>query len=324
MSMPATDSQTFVAISGGIGGCKLVLGLSKLLNVRLSVIVNTGDDFEHLGLHISPDIDTTLYTMSERVNTQTGWGRQGESWQFMQAIEELGGPTWFNLGDKDLATHIERTRRLTAGETLSDVCRFLSERYSIASTIVPMSDDPVRTMVETDEGVLEFQHYFVREQCRPRVRDVCYQGARSATPAPDALRSLADPQLAGIIICPSNPYLSVDPILAVAGLRAALKAASAPVIAVSPIVGAQAIKGPTAKIMAELGVEVDARAVCEHYAGLLDGFVVDEADAGLQDDVSVPIHVTNTVMRSLDDRIALAQACIAFCAQLAADRRRER
>lgn len=321
MSMPSsdTDAKTYVAISGGIGGCKLVLGLAQRLGARLKVIVNTGDDFEHLGLHISPDIDTTLYTLSDRVNTQTGWGRQDETWQFMDAIAEVGGPTWFRLGDKDLALHVERTRRLHAGETLSAICAFFQQRFAIAPDVIPMSDDGVRTMVETDAGLLEFQHYFVRQQCRPRVHAVHYQGADDAMPAPGALAALSDPRLAGIIICPSNPYLSVDPILAVPGLRAAMRAAVVPIIAVSPIVGAQAIKGPTAKIMTELGVEVDARSVGAHYGGLLDGFVVDIADTGLRDDLQMPVHVTNTVMRSLTDKSELAQACIAFCEQLYRD-----
>jgi LPPG:FO 2-phospho-L-lactate transferase len=308
----------YLALSGGVGGAKLALGLMHVLGDRLTVAVNTGDDFEHVGLHISPDIDTALYTLADLVNPETGWGRRNETWTFMAALKALGGPAWFNLGDGDLAVHVERTRRLRAGDALSDICEDVRAAFKIPARILPMSDDPVRTIVETDQGTLEFQQYFVREQCRPRVLAIRFEGAETARPLSALVQTLADPHLAGIIICPSNPYLSVDPILAVPGMRDLLRKAGVPVIAVSPIVAGAAIKGPTAKIMGELGLPCDAPAIARHYAGLIDGFVLDATDANLQTRIETPAHVTNTVMRTLDDKIQLANACIALCARLRA------
>jgi LPPG:FO 2-phospho-L-lactate transferase len=284
---------------------------------RLTVVANTGDDFEHLGLHISPDVDTTLYTLAGVVNPDTGWGRRDETWSFMAAIEGLGGPAWFRLGDRDLATHVERTRRLRAGETLTAVTAHLGAKLGIAATVLPMSDDPVRTVVESGAGVLAFQEYFVREQCRPAVRRIRYEGAEAARPAPQVLDALAAPGLAGVIVCPSNPWLSIDPILAVPGLREAMRASGAPVIAVSPIVAGKAVKGPTAKIMAELGMAPSALTIARHYAGLIDGFVLDTCDAALAAEFGVPTKVTDTIMRTLEDKTALARHCLTFCAELA-------
>ncbi len=316
---------TFVALSGGVGGAKLSLGLAGMLGARLSVIVNTGDDFEHLGLAISPDADTALYTLAGLVNPETGWGRRDETWTFMRALEALGGPTWFKLGDGDLATHVDRTARLRAGATPTGVCAHLAARLGIAAHILPMSDAPVRTMVETDQGTLAFQEYFVRAQCRPAVRGIRFEGAEAARPTPQIAQALAAPTLRGIVICPSNPWLSVDPILAVPGLRAALRAAGAPVIAVSPIVAGKAVKGPAAKIMAELGLQVDAPAVARHYGDLIDGFVLDAQDAALAKAIDRPVLVTDTIMRTAEDKVALARECLAFCGRLehrpAADRR---
>jgi LPPG:FO 2-phospho-L-lactate transferase len=311
------DARTYVALSGGVGGAKLSLGLANLLGDRLSVIANTGDDFEHLGLHISPDVDTALYTLAGIVNPDTGWGRRDETWTFMEAIAKLGGENWFRLGDGDLAMHVDRTRRLKAGETLTAFCAHAAERLGITAHILPMTDDPLRTIVDTDAGTLAFQEYFVREQCRPAVRSIRFEGGADASPTREVLAALSAPTLAGIIICPSNPWLSVDPILAVPGLRPALKASGTPIIAVSPIIAGKALKGPAAKIMAELGLAVTGASVARHYAGLIDGFVVDTADAALVPDLLVPSLVTNTVMRTLDDRVALARDCLDFCARLA-------
>ena len=219
MSGQPRDGGTYVALSGGVGGAKLSLGLAQLLGDRLTVIVNTGDDFEHLGLAISPDVDTALYTLAGIVNPETGWGRRDETWTFMEAIGRLGGPTWFRLGDGDLAMHVDRTQRLKAGETLTEFCAHAAARLGIAARVLPMTDDPLRTVVDTDAGMLAFQEYFVREQCRPAVRTISFDGAAAAKPAPQVLAALSAPTLAGIIICPSNPWLSVDPILAVPGLR---------------------------------------------------------------------------------------------------------
>jgi LPPG:FO 2-phospho-L-lactate transferase len=242
----------------------------------------------------------------------------------MEALGRLGGPTWFRLGDGDLATHVDRTRRQAAGETLTAISAHLAAKLGVRARVLPMSDDRVRTVVETDRGTLAFQEYFVREQCRPAVRAICYDGAAAAGPSGQVLAALAAPTLAGIVVCPSNPWLSVDPILAVPGIREALRAGGAPVIAVSPIIGGKAVKGPAAKIMAELGIEADARSIASHYAGLIDGFVLDREDAALEGGIPVPTLVTNTMMRTLDDKIALARECLAFCDRLAAGTGRQR
>lgn len=317
MSASQSSGGRYVALSGGVGGAKLALGLAHLLGERLSVIVNTGDDFEHLGLHVSPDVDTALYTLSGVVNAETGWGRREETWSFMQAVAALGAPTWFRLGDRDLATHVERTRRLRAGETLTGITAHLGDRLGVHAHVLPMSNEPVRTLVETDEGTLAFQEYFVREQCRPRVRAIRFDGAACAKPAPEVLAALSGRELAGVIVCPSNPWLSIDPILAVPGMREAIRAGGAPVIAVSPLIAGRAVKGPTAKIMAELGLEPGPLRIIEHYAGLLDGFVLDTQDRALAARLPLPVNVTNTLMTTLDDKAALARECIGFCRQLA-------
>ena len=317
-------SQHYVALSGGVGGAKLALGLAHILADRLSLIVNTGDDFEHLGLYVSPDLDTALYTLAGLVNPATGWGRSDETWTFMAALEGLGGPSWFKLGDGDLATHVLRTQRLKGGATLTAVTAELARRFSISARILPMCDEPLRTLVETEAGTLAFQDYFVREQCRPRLRQIRFEAAAPAKPTAQVLGALADPRLAGIIICPSNPYLSVDPILAVPGLRPALRLPRLPVVAVSPIIAGRAVKGPAAKIMAELGMAADSRSVARYYAGLVDGFIIDVADADLAADMPVPVKVTKTLMATLEDKVALARTCLSFCAELGAGRASER
>ena len=314
----ARPGATYVALSGGVGGSKLSLGLSHLLGSRLTIIVNTGDDFEHLGLHVSPDIDTTLYTLAGVVNEETGWGRRDETWSFMRAIEALGGPTWFRLGDGDLATHVDRSRRLVVGETLTQICADFRVCLGVEPKVLPMSDNMVRTLVETDIGTLAFQEYFVRQRCRPRVRGIRFACASAASAQPLALEALAAPTLAGVIICPSNPYLSIDPILAVPGIAEALRRCAAPVIAVTPIIGGKAVKGPTAKIMEELGLPTDVSTIARHYSGLIDGFVLDRVDARLEPAMPVPALVTNTMMTTLDDKRVLAAACIGMCDKLRA------
>ena len=307
-----------VALSGGVGGAKLALGLSHAMDpAKLMLIANTGDDFEHLGLHISPDIDTLLYTLAGLANPATGWGRDGETWSFMDALGQIGGETWFRLGDRDLALHVERTRRLGGGENLGGVTDAIRRRLSIAASIVPMSDDPVRTIVETPAGPLAFQHYFVRDQCRPRVTGFRFEGAAAARPGDGVLDAILCADL--VVICPSNPFISIDPILAVPGIRDALKASNAAIVAVSPIVGGRAVKGPTAKMMTELGWETTALQVARHYRGLIDGFVLDDLDGGAVDAVErlgCKAMVTNTMMNFLSDRVLLARATIAFAAEL--------
>jgi len=309
-----TGSPAYLAITGGIGGAKLSLGLAKILAAEeLAFIVNTGDDFKHLNLHISPDVDTLVYTLAGVNNPETGWGRDGESWQFMAAMEALGGETWFQLGDKDLAMHIERTRRLQAGQTLTEATGELSKSLGIGHRIVPMSDDPVHTRVQTSGGLMDFQHYFVREQCAPKVSGFEFEGAENAAINPEIVKWLNSENLAGVIICPSNPFVSIDPILSVPGLREKLRDCKAPVIAVSPVVGGEAIKGPTVKIMNELKVPNTACWVAQYYGDFLDGFVLDNADRASKSEIEVAglqVNVTNTVMVTLDDRMQLARDCL--------------
>ena len=304
-----------LALSGGVGGAKLALGLAHAMAPEdLLVVANTGDDFEHLGLLICPDIDTVAYTLAGVSNPETGWGRAGETWSFMEAQAALGGETWFRLGDRDLAVHLERTRRTAAGETLSAVTADLARRLGGRVWIAPMSDRPVRTIVETPDGPLPFQHYFVREQCRPRVTGFRFEGAAAATPSPAFAAALAGGPEA-VVICPSNPFISIDPILAVPGVRDALARRSAPAVAVSPIVGGRAIKGPTAKMMTELGIPSDASAVAEHYRGLIDGFILDRSDAASAaavERLGLAVLVTGTVMQTLDDKAQLAREALDF------------
>ena len=308
-----------VALCGGVGGAKLALGLSHILpGGGLTLIVNTGDDFTHLGLHISPDLDTVMYTLAGLSNAQQGWGRAGETWQFMTALRKLGGEDWFQLGDLDLATHVERTRRMAAGQPLSSVTQQLFEALNVSTRVLPMSDDPVRTIIHTNDGPLAFQHYFVRDKCAPAVTGFSFAGSEQAAPAPGLLEALNDPELECIVICPSNPFVSIDPILAVPGVRAALKAARVPVIAVSPIVGGRAIKGPTAKMMQELGVPETALGVAAHYEGLLDGFILDETDAALASQVratGLGCRTAQSVMHTLQDRVELARTVLDFAAK---------
>jgi LPPG:FO 2-phospho-L-lactate transferase len=315
--MSAMVEKPVLALCGGVGGAKLALGLYRILGTNLTVVVNTGDDFEHLGLKISPDLDTVLYTLGGLADPQRGWGRAQETWAFMEALGVLGGETWFQLGDRDLALHVQRTEWLRGGRTLSTFTTYAAQRFGIRAHIVPMSDQVVRTVVVTDEGELPFQRYFVARRCEPVVRSVRFEGASQALPAPGILDSLTTTSLRMIVICPSNPYLSVDPILAVPGLRGALAAAPAPVVAVSPIIGGQAVKGPTTKIMTELGITVTNPSIVAHYRGLIDGLVIDEADAADSGRLDLPVLSTRTVMRSVADRERLAVETVAFAETLA-------
>jgi len=316
---------SILALCGGIGGAKLALGLSRLITdhrspiTDLVVVVNTGDDFEHLGLSISPDIDTVLYTLGGVADRERGWGRTDETWHFMEALRQLGGEAWFQLGDRDLAMHVERTRWLRSGKSLDDFVAHAALALGISARILPMTNGRVRTIVETAEGTLPFQRYFVERRCVPAVRSLLFEGAGDAAPAPGFLEAMSDPATQAIVICPSNPYLSVDPILALPGVREALANAAAPVIAVSPIIGGQAVKGPTVKIMAELGIDANTAAVAAHYRGLIDGLVLDEADAADAGSVDVPVLVTRTLMTDLADRERLAREVVAFAGTLSGE-----
>ena len=325
MSIARSDSDgaagLVIALSGGIGGAKLALGLTRVVpRERLLVIANTGDDFEHLGLAISPDLDTLMYTLAGIENSEMGWGRRSETWTFLSALDVLGGETWFRLGDGDLATHVERTRRLKAGESLSSITEDFCRRLDVPAKILPMTDDPVRTRLRTDDGWLDFQDYFVRRRCEPRVRELTYEGAASARANPMWINALQAPDLRAVVICPSNPFLSIDPMLAITGVRDALAACRAPVIAISPIVGGRSVKGPTAKMMQELGLAVTASSVARHYGDLLGGYVVDHADPDAVVCPGVEIASAATVMTTLADREALARDVLAFANKLRGSR----
>jgi LPPG:FO 2-phospho-L-lactate transferase len=303
-----------IALAGGVGGARLAHGLARVLPAgNLTVVVNTGDDFSHLGLHICPDPDTVLYTLSELADPERGWGLKDETFHAMAALGRLGGENWFALGDRDLATHIERTRRLAAGDSLSAITADFARRLGINQAIIPMSDDPIRTIVHTDEGDLPFQDYFVRRHCEPQITGLTFQGAGQAAPSP-ALRALMESgAVSGIVICPSNPFLSIDPILAVPGIRAWLRGRRFPCIAVSPLIGGKAVKGPAAKIMAELKREATPRAIAQHYQGLIDGLMIDEADAA---QAFGECHITATLMRDIAGRERLAREALAYLARL--------
>lgn len=300
-----------VALCGGIGGAKLGYGLSRIVSPeKLSIIVNTGDDFTHFGLHVSPDIDTVIYTLADRANRQTGWGREDETWRFMEAMRELGGPQWFNLGDTDLATKAYRTQRLAEGASLTQVTGEIARALGVECTILPATDDPAPTVVRTASEDLAFQHYFVRERWQPEVRGLLLDAARSARPTTQVIEALRQESLDAIVLCPSNPYLSIDPILAVPRIRKALCDAKAPIVAVAPLVGGEAIKGPLSKMMKELGLDASLQTIADHYADFLDVMVVDETDAEIP--VSGPMLVhAQTVMKTAEDRIGLATKVLA-------------
>lgn len=298
-----------IVLTGGVGGAKLVRGLTlAVAPERVCAIVNTGDDFRHFGLHVSPDIDTVLYTLSGKANQTQGWGREGESWSFMSEAVSLGAPDWFKLGDRDLALHVLRSARLAEGEKLSAIIEDFSEAWGIKTRIMPMTDDRVETIVDTDEGPLKFQRYFVERKYLPKARGIRFRGAQEAQPFPGALRALAGAR--AVLIAPSNPYLSIGPILAVPALRTALRVASAPVIAVSPIIGGKAVKGPTAKLMREFGAPVTNQAIASHYQGLVDGLLIDRSDSLIN--TSIEISQEDILMISDDDRRRVAEAALAM------------
>jgi LPPG:FO 2-phospho-L-lactate transferase len=311
-----------LALCGGVGGAKLAAGLANSLAPgQLDVVVNTGDDFEHLGLSISPDIDTVIYTLSGLADPERGWGVVNETWRAMEMVRRLGGAEWFQLGDRDLATHILRSTRLSKNETLSDITADFARRLGITAAILPMSNDTVRTEIVTAGEVLPFQYYFVAKRCEPIARQIRFAGAKEAAPAPAFAAALTRADLAAFVICPSNPYLSIDPILAIPGVRDAISALDAPRVVVSPIVGGKAIKGPTAKLMVELGAESSALGIANHYRGLIDGIVIDHADAALVpklEAVGLMVSVLDTVMHDNEDRAKVARATLDLAKKIAA------
>ena len=316
-----------LALSGGVGGAK---GAQALLEAatggemgfeprELLVVCNTGDDFEHVGLHIAPDLDSVMYRLADLHDEERGWGRRDESWHFLESLVQLGGPTWFRLGDRDLATHTLRTLRLRDGDTLTDVTAELCRELEIPCRVAPMSDDPVRTQIETHtNGWFEFQEYFVKLRCEPEVRSFRFRGAEEARPAPPLAKALRDEHLERVVICPSNPFVSVDPILAVPGVVEALRGLverGVPVIAISPIVGGQAIKGPSAKMMDELEMPVTAAAVAAYYArrGVISHVLIDPVDAGEAggiEELGVGVLVEGSVMVDAGSRRGVAAAVL--------------
>lgn len=295
------------ALAGGVGGAKMADGLAQILPAEdLTVIVNTGDDFDHLGLKISPDLDTVCYTLAGLANTETGWGREFESWGAFESISALGGPDWFRLGDRDLGTHLERTRRFQMGQSLSQITTDFCAAWGIGPRVLPMTDDNVPTVVHTEEGELAFQDYFVARHCEPKVLSFRFADIESANPAPGVIEAIKAADL--ILICPSNPWVSIDPILSVPGIRD--EVATKRVVAVSPIIGGKAVKGPAAKMFIDLGITPSAQAVAQHYGSLLDGFVLDGVDDGESEFVrslGIQTFVSDTFMKTVNDRGRLAK-----------------
>lgn len=300
----------YIAISGGIGGAKLALGLDKLLEQgQLDIIANTGDDFEHFGLSISPDVDTLLYTLAGLNNTELGWGRRDESWNFLEACKAMEMDTWFQLGDRDLAIHLYRTSKLAEGRTLSEITRSLCEKLNIQSNIIPMSNDPVRTMLRNDDGQMSFQEYFVKNKCEPQVKEIFYEGVECAEMSPAFSTALTDPNLKAIIICPSNPFLSIGPVLALRGLKHALVSTGKPVMLVSPVIEGQSVKGPTSKLMKELGLESSVEAIAGIHRDIITHIVIDTKDSSAKasiEKMGMEVVCMNILMNTADDKTGLA------------------
>ena len=310
-----------IVLCGGIGGAKLALGLTSCLgSEQLMVVGNVGDDFEHWGFKISPDLDTLVYTLSGVSNEELGWGRDGETWTVLEEVSRMGGEAWFRLGDRDLAVHIERSTRLDQGETLSKVTQDLCKAFGLDYCILPPTNDRIRTIVETNIGIMEFQEYFVRNRCEPVVTDLRYEGAKKARLLPDISSALLNPDLQSVIISPSNPFLSIAPILAIPDFQKQLANCRVPRVAVSPMVGARAFKGPTAKIMGELGYEISSFTVASYYSSnLIDGIIIDTDDADLVpriEKLGIRAYVTDTLMKSFDEKKRLAAEAIQFAKSL--------
>ena len=301
-----------LAMSGGVGGAKLAAGLAAVLPPeQLTIVVNTGDDFEHLGLTICPDIDSVVYALAGLNDQARGWGVAGESWQAMAMLKGLGEEDWFNLGDRDLGMHVARSWRLRGGESLSAVTARLIAALGVAHRVVPMTDGSLRTMIETEAGTMDFQRWFVGEQCRPVVRAISFHG--NAVPSPGFAQALARPDLAAVVFCPSNPFLSVDPILSLDGVKETLSALNVPRVAVSPLIGGWSVKGPLGKLLAERGHGTDNGAIAEHYGPLIDHWLIDrcdDADAEGLRERGICVTLADTLMRDNADRERLARAVL--------------
>jgi LPPG:FO 2-phospho-L-lactate transferase len=307
-----------LALAGGVGGARLSAGLARVLEpAQLTIAVNTADDFEHLGLSISPDLDSVMYTLAGRHNARQGWGLAGESWRCMEALGALGGDTWFRLGDTDLATHLHRTQRLNEGQTLTEVTRELCTAMGIQHTVLPMSDGRWRTRVVCDAGELAFQDYFVRRHCEPRFLGVRFEG--NAQASPNLISALNAPDTEALVLCPSNPYLSIQPLLALPGMEKAIRARTVPAVAVSPVVGGDAVKGPLAKMMREKGLAVSPVEIARMYAGLIDGLVIDTADRHHGPAIAalgIQVLVQPTLMTDASTQRTLAAGVVEFARSL--------
>ena len=303
--------KLIIALAGGVGGAKLAQGLAAVLPPEeLTIVVNTGDDFTHLGLAISPDIDTVTYTLAGINNKETGWGLAGETWEFMKGLKNFGCEHWFQLGDKDLATHFNRTQRYLKGGSLSEITREHCQKLSVKHAIIPMTDQPAPTLVHTSEGILAFQDYFVKRRCEPKMMKIEYPA--DVHPSDLFLNALKNPKLEAIVICPSNPFLSIGPIFNLSGIKEILKKRKIPVVAVSPIIGGKAVKGPAAKIMSEMGIESSVKGIADYYGDLIDGIVIDAVDAQVADTLGVKCCVAQTLMHDLEASATLAQTVIDF------------
>ena len=311
--------KKILALSGGVGGAKLCRGLDQITDKdELVIIANTGDDFLYLGFYISPDIDTLIYTLAGENNIETGWGRTDETWKAHNVMGGLGADNWFKLGDKDLEMHVYRSKELQNGTSLTEITQKVSKILNINSKILPMSNHSIKTIIESDIGTLSFQEYFVKKQCIPKVESITFK-QKKAKASQTLLDEMNDNNLTAIIFAPSNPYLSIDPILSLSEIKNFLRTTSTPVIAVSPVVDGQAVKGPTTKIMSELGVEPSAVSIAKHYDGLIDGLILDVLDQNLVsqvEDIGIRTKVMNTIMHNDQDKIQLAQAALDFAQEI--------
>jgi LPPG:FO 2-phospho-L-lactate transferase len=312
--MNTFSTKCITALAGGVGASKLLGGLIRAVQPEeLTIVVNTADDLEILGLHVSPDLDIVTYTLAGEVNPATGWGLAGDSFHCLEQLVLCGGPTWFRLGDRDLATHLYRTELLRQGRMLSEVTDQIRQKFGVHCHILPMSNDPVTTRIVTDEGLLHIQEYLVKRRAEPRVEEIRWEGIDKARPAPGVVEAILEST--AVLLCPSNPLISIGPILGVQGVREALRATSARAIAVSPVVGGRSLKGPTDKMLRDLGWEVSAWQVAQFYRDFLDVFVidrVDEAQKGAIEQLGLEVIVAHTVMQSLEEKIELAKRLVAF------------
>ncbi len=308
-------SGKIIALSGGVGGAKLGLGLHQIYAPEeLYFITNTGDDFLYLGFYIAPDVDTLVYTLAGVNNTETGWGRADETWKTHNVLGELGADNWFKLGDKDLALHLHRSKALRNGERLTSITQDIANRFHLKATVLPMSDHMIQTVVDTNKGLLSFQEYFVKQASKPKIKNISFK-SKNPEPSAEVTEILMDPGLKGIVICPSNPYLSIDPILSIEKIRQSITESKRPRVAVSPIINGQSVKGPTTKIMDELGLEANVLTIAQHYKDYIDGIVIDTSDqdyVGQIESMGIQVKLSEIMMNNDDDKKRVAEDVIHF------------